>query len=108
MHVETHVMASQFVDVDVVVGLEPETGAILTLGGLGPGSNYILCYAKERPVRKSGFRAGFRPDSCWENINIGSPASLQPAGGPILRLSRLESGRNLLRKFAFRPRSTIA
>ncbi len=30
-----------------------------------------LCYAIVLPGRKSGFRAGFRPDSTRENIKIG-------------------------------------
>ncbi len=33
-----------------------------------------LCYAIIRPGRKSGFRAGFRPDSARESIEIGPPA----------------------------------
>ncbi len=40
-----------------------------------------------------GLRTGFWPDSSRGNIRIGPPAVLRPAGGPILRLSRLESGR---------------
>ncbi len=43
--------------------------------------------------RRSVFRAGFRPDSNRENLKIGSPV-----GGPILKLPRLESGRNLARE----------
>ena len=60
------------------------------------------------PGRKSGFRAGFRPDSSRESIKIGPPGGLRPAGGTILRLSRLESSRNPARKPDFRPGSTIA
>ncbi len=41
------------------------------------------CYAVELPDRKSGFRAGFRPDSNRESLNIGPPAGLWPAGGLI-------------------------
>ncbi len=48
------------------------------------------CYAIALTGRKSGFRAGFRP-----------------AGGLILRLSRLESGRNPARKPDSRPGSTM-
>ncbi len=44
------------------------------------------------PGRKSGFRAGFRPDSSRGNINIGSFAGPRTAGGPMLMLARLESG----------------
>ncbi len=47
-----------------------------------------VCYAIVLSGRKSGFRAGFRPDSSRESLKIGPPA-----GGPILRLSQLESGR---------------
>ncbi len=43
------------------------------------------------PGRKSGFRAGVRPDSDRETLKIGPLASLRPAEGPIWRLSRLES-----------------
>ncbi len=50
-----------------------------------------LCYAIMLPGRKSGFRAGFRPDYNRENLKIGSPAGLRPAGGPILGFSQLES-----------------
>ena len=73
----------------------------------GPGGG-TLCYAIVLPGRKSGFRAGFRPDSSRGNLKIGPPAGLRPAGGPILMLSRLESGRNPARKPDFRPGSTIA
>ncbi len=74
------------------------------------------------PGRISGFRAGFRPDfgrisgdtlrnsasgpeigfpgpdSSRGGLEIGPPAGLRPAGGPILRRSRLESDRNLAPK----------
>ncbi len=50
------------------------------------GAQATLCYAMVLPGRKSGFRAAFRPDSSRET------AGLRPAGGPILRFSRLESG----------------
>ena len=68
----------------------------------------ILCYAIVLPGRKSSFRAGFRPDSSRESIDIGPPAGFRPAGGPIFGLSRLESGRNPTRKVDFRPGSTVA
>ncbi len=42
---------------------------------------------------RAGFRAGFRTDSNREAIELGPPA-----GGPILRFSRLESGRNPARQ----------
>ncbi len=45
------------------------------------------------PIRKSGFRIEFRPDSNHENNTIDPSAGLRPAGGPILRLYRQESGR---------------
>ena len=73
------------------------------LGFLG-----VVCYAIVLPGRKSGFRAGFRLDSNRESIKIGPPAGRRPAGKPISRLSRLESGRNPARKLDFRPGSTIA
>ena len=69
---------------------------------------YNLCYAIVLPGRKSVFRAGFRPESSRESFKIGPPGPLRPAGGPILTLSRLESGRNPARKTDFRPGSTIA
>ncbi len=47
-----------------------------------------LCYAIVLPGRKWAFRAGFWPDCYRESTNIGSPAGLRPAGGPILVLSR--------------------
>ncbi len=67
-----------------------------------------ICYAIVLPGRKTNFRASFRPDSNWESLKIGPPAGRRPAGGPILRLSRLESGRNPARKPDSRPGSTIA
>ena len=69
---------------------------------------HTLCYAIVLPGRKSGFRAGFRPDSIRESIEISPSAGRRPAGGLILMLSRLESGRNPARKPDFRPGSTIA
>ncbi len=48
-----------------------------------------LCYAIMLPGGNSGFWAGFRPDFNRENFKDGPPAVLRPAGGPILRLSRL-------------------
>jgi hypothetical protein len=45
-------------------------------------------------------------DSNRENIEIGPPAVLRPAGGQILRLSRLESGRNSAQKPDVRPGRT--
>ncbi len=66
-----------------------------------------LCQAKVLPGRKSGFRAGFRLDSNRENLKSCPPAGLRPAGGPISRLSVLDSGRNQDRKPYFRPGSTI-
>ncbi len=55
---------------------------------LDPG--YGLCYAV---VLTSVFRAGFRPDSSRATLKIGSPAGRRPVEEPILRLSRLDSGR---------------
>jgi hypothetical protein len=40
------------------------------------------------PGRKSAFRAGIWPDCYRENIEIGPPAGLRPAGEPISLLSR--------------------
>ncbi len=67
-----------------------------------------LCYAMVLPGRISGFRARFRQDSTRENLTISSPAGLRPAGRPILKISRIESGRNPTRKPDFRPGSTVA
>ncbi len=53
-----------------------------------------LCHAIVPPCRKSGFLAGIRLDSSQENFEIGPPAGRRPAGGPLLGLSRFESGRN--------------
>ncbi len=47
---------------------------------------YRLGCALVLPGQKSGFRAGFRPESVCENIRIGPPAGGRPAGGLILRL----------------------
>ncbi len=66
-----------------------------------------LCHTIMLPGRKSGLRARFRWDSNRENLKIGPAAGLRPAGGPILMLSRLESGRNPARKPDFRTGSTI-
>ncbi len=68
----------------------------------------ILGYAIVLPGRKSSYRAGFRPDHSRETFKIGPPTGPRPAGGPIVRFSRLESGRNPVRKIDFRPRSSIA
>ncbi len=40
-----------------------------------------LCYAIVLPGRKSGFRAGFRPDYIRESLKIGPPAGRRPVGG---------------------------
>ncbi len=66
-----------------------------------------LCYAIVLAGRRLGLRAGLQPDSIWESFEIGPPAGLQPAGGPILMFSRLESGQNPARKPDFRPGGTI-
>ncbi len=66
------------------------------------------CCAIMLPGRKSGFRVGYGPDSNREALKIGPPAGRRPARGPIWRCSRLQSARNLARKFDFRPGSTIA
>ncbi len=65
-----------------------------------------LCCAKVLPGRKSGCRAGCRPDSSRGSLKIGPSASLRPAGGQILRFFRIESGRNPARKPDFRPGSS--
>ncbi len=48
------------------------------------------------PDGKAAFRAGFGPGCYRENLEIGPPAGLQPAGGPIsvlfLVLVRPKSG----------------
>ena len=73
----------------------------LLVGSVGRGQNTkntkktrILCYAIGLPGRKSGFRAGFRPDSIRESLKLGPPVGLRQAGGPIFIFVRLESGRN--------------
>ncbi len=43
------------------------------------------------PDRRSAFRAGLRPDSNREALNIRSPAGLRPAGGPFLILGVLRA-----------------
>ncbi len=64
-----------------------------------------LCYAIVLRGRESGFRAGFRPDSIREGINIGPPAGLRPAGVPIF--VEIESGRIPARKPDFQPANII-
>ncbi len=70
------------------------------------GDKSTLCDAIVLPGRKSVFRAGCRPDSNRKSFKIGPPAGRRPA--PIVKLSRLESGRNPARKPDFWPGSTIA
>ncbi len=67
-----------------------------------------LCYAIVLPGRKSGFRAGCRPETSRENIEIGPPVGRRPAGGPISMFSQSESGRNLAPKPDFWPGNVIA
>ncbi len=71
--------------------------------GRSSGAGGTLCFAIALPGRKSGFRAGFRPDS-----NRETSKSARPAGEPILNVSQLESGRNPARTPDVRPGSTIA
>ncbi len=52
--------------------------------------------------------ARFRQESNRESHKIGPPAGRRPAGGPSLRFSRHESGRNPGRELDSRPGSTIA
>ncbi len=66
-----------------------------------------LCYALVLPGRKFGFRTGFRPPSSWESPEIGPSGGRRPAGGPFVRIARLESGRNPARKPDLRPGSII-
>ncbi len=73
-----------------------------------PPQLVTLCYAIVLPGWKSCFRAGFRPDSNRENMKIVPAAGLRPGGGPILRVSRLESGRNPAQELHVVPGSTIA
>ncbi len=56
------------------------------------GADIYSCYAIALPGRKSVFRAGFWPDCYRESTDIGLPAVLRPAGGPISVFSRLQSG----------------
>ena len=82
----------------------------------------------EHGAATPGFRAGFRPESNRENINIGTPAGLRPAGGsdfevlptPGFRAGlrpagdlisvffRKQSGQNPARMADLQPGSTIA
>ncbi len=51
-----------------------------------------LCYAIVPPGQKSGFWAGFRPDSNLESLTNGppaAPAARRPTRGPIVMFSRL-------------------
>jgi hypothetical protein len=64
------------------------------------------CHAIVLPARKSVFRAGSRPNSNRERLKIGPPAGFRPAGGPILRSSRLESDRNRSGSPMFNPAQT--
>ena len=48
-----------------------------------PQRPLALCYAMVLPGRKSGFRAGFRPDSSRDSFKIGPPAGRRPIGRPI-------------------------
>ncbi len=79
-----------------------------TLAGSAPDSPIpllpALCYTIVPPGRESGFRSGLRPGSSRESLYTGSPGGRRP----ILRFSRLQSGRNMARKLDFRPGSTIA
>ncbi len=59
------------------------------------------------PGRKSALPSRISAGFYREPIKIGPPA-LRPARRPILRLSRLESGRHSAQKPDFRPGSTIA
>ncbi len=77
---------------------------VVAVGELCATSGYVI----ELPGLKSVLRGGFRPDSNREYIKIGSPAGLRPAGRLIVRLSRLESGRQPTRKIDARPGSIIA
>ncbi len=75
-------------------------GRLLILGRFRRGSKglfifnlyfdlkYTLCYAIVLPGRKSAFRAGFWSDRYRENTDIGPPAGLRPAGGPMSVSSR--------------------
>ncbi len=90
----------------------PLFGALWVLFWLWPPLEANLCqlYSTLRNNAfgpKSGFRTGFRPDSNRESFKIGPPAGLRPAGGPILRFSRQESGRNSIRKPDLPPGSAI-
>ncbi len=58
--------------------------------------------------RKSQFRAGFRRDSNRQHIKLGPPAGPLSAGGPILKLCRLEPDRNPARKSEILPGEAVA
>ncbi len=60
------------------------------------------------PDRNSGLRAGFQPDFNMENIKTSPSAGLRPSGESILKLSKLDPGRDPARKPDFRLGCTIA
>ncbi len=60
------------------------------------------------PGQKSGFWARFWQDFNPENLKINPLAGRRPAGGQILKLSRLESRQNLAREPDLRPGGTLA
>ena len=72
-------------------------------GGLRPPPFGMVSLAGD-----PAWRAGFRLDSNLDSLKIGPPAGRKPAGGLILKLSRLESGRNPARKTDVRAGRTIA
>ena len=50
--------------------------------------------------QKAGVRAQFRPD--FNRESLGPPAGLPKAGGPLVKLSRVDSDRNTARKLEVR------
>ncbi len=68
---------------------------------------HTLCCEIVLPGRKSGFRAGFWPDSYRESLKIGLPAGLRPAGELVLRAFPIRIQPQSGPKLGFRPGSII-
>ncbi len=71
-----------------------------------PGRISAGCWSG-KPQHRPAFRRPEGRKHCCV-IKIGFVAGLRPAGGPTLRFSRLESGRNPIRKPDFLPGGTVA
>ncbi len=78
----------------------PLKGVLPSTASVRPRPSRALCYEIVLPGQKSGFRAAWGPDS--------NPVGRRPAGGPILKVSRMESDRSPARKSDLRPGITSA